>query len=178
VAFPDRSGGEIRLWVRDLDSLTPRVLPGAEGGNGPFWSPDGRYIGFRAGGKLKKVEAIGGPVLTLCDTPDVRGATWSTREVIVYTPGNSAGLMRVSAAGGSPSPLIDRNSDERSLRHPWFLPDGRHFLYSAVGTVLAQSAIYVGDLDSADSKSRRLVARVNSNSAYALVMCCIRGKGP
>ena len=111
----------------------------------------------------------GGPALTLCDAPDARGASWSAREVIVFTPANNSKLFRVSSEGGNPTPLTELGPGERTHRNPWFLPDSRHFLYSSVGLDYAQSAIYVGDVDSPDhnSKDRRLVAHINSNTAYA-----------
>jgi hypothetical protein len=96
------SPGKQRLWVRPLDSLTTQPLPETEGANYPFWSPDSRFIGFFAGGKLKKVEVSGGPPQTLCDA-NGRGGTWNRDGVIVFAPGTGSALYRVSAGGGDPA---------------------------------------------------------------------------
>ena len=78
--------GKSQLWVRSLDTLTAQALAGTEGAFQPFWSPDSRFIGFFAGGKLKKIEVSGGPPITLCDAPDPRGGTWNRDGVIVFGP--------------------------------------------------------------------------------------------
>src|SRR5262249_9513141 len=78
--------GRLRIWVRPLDSLQAQALAGTEGATYPFWSPDGRFIGFFADRKLKKVPAAGGAVQTLCDALDGRGATWGAGGVIVFAP--------------------------------------------------------------------------------------------
>jgi eukaryotic-like serine/threonine-protein kinase len=156
------------LWIRDLDSLDSRLLPGTEGATDPFWSPDSRFAGFFADGKLKKIEVSGGPAVTLCDAANARGASWSTRDVILLAPAPNSGLYRVPAAGGSPVLVTapDEALFEDSHRFPWFLPDGRRFLYTS------RSAVYVGDLDSPDaaktkSGSRQPVISANSNAVYA-----------
>ncbi len=103
LAFPaQRLPGPILLWVRSLDSLGARALTGTDGGNGPFWSPDSRFIAFFAEGKLKKVEISGGPVQTLCDAPGGQGGTWNRDGIIVFAATGSGGVLsRVSAAGGN-----------------------------------------------------------------------------
>ena len=77
--------GRPRLWVRSLDAVTPRALPGTEGASHPFWSPDSRFIGFFAAAKLKKIDANGGPAQVLCDSPAQRGGTWNRDGVIVFS---------------------------------------------------------------------------------------------
>src|SRR5262249_20162382 len=121
-----QAGG--RLWIRSLDSLTAKSLAGTEGATFPFWSPDGAYVGFFSQGKLKKIAVAGGPVQTLCDASAGRGGTWNQDGVIVFAPGSSGALYRVSAAGGTSSPVTKTSG---SHRYPHFLPDGRHFLYLA-----------------------------------------------
>jgi eukaryotic-like serine/threonine-protein kinase len=98
------SSGKPMLWVRPLDSLSAQPLTGTEGASFPFWSPDSRYLGFFAGEKLKKVDASGGPVQTLCDAPNGRGGSWSRDGIIVFTPTPSAPLLRISEAGGAATP--------------------------------------------------------------------------
>jgi Tol biopolymer transport system component len=165
IAFAVRVDGRSGLWVRELDSMAAHLLPGTAGAFFPFWSPNGRTLGFFADGKLKRLDVDGGPVLTLCDAPSGRGGTWSKNDVIVFASGPFFGLFRVPAGGGSPAPvtLLDAALSENSHRAPWFLPDDRHFLYTARSLVLEKTAIYVGDLD---SKTRQRVLAVASNAVY------------
>jgi Tol biopolymer transport system component len=136
--------GKSQLWLRQLDGLAAQPLAGTEGAIHPFWSPDGRYIGFFADGKLRKLDTAGGPPITLCDALVGRGGTWNRDGVIVFAAGigpsggTGAALSRVSASGGTPAPL---NLDVVG-RWPWFLPDGIHFLYSTT------TNIRLGTLDS------------------------------
>jgi serine/threonine protein kinase/Tol biopolymer transport system component len=117
-----------RLWIRSLDSLELKSLTGTDGASSPFWSPDSASLGFFAQGKLKKISVDGGPPQTLCDAPAARGGTWNRDGVIVFAPGATGALQRVSAAGGVTVPLTKTTG---SHRYPEFLPDGRHFLYLA-----------------------------------------------
>jgi eukaryotic-like serine/threonine-protein kinase len=164
VAFAATFDGKTSLWVRDLSSLEARLLTGTEGAMLPFWSPDSRYLGFFANGKLKKTEATGGPALTLCDAVSGRGGTWNHDDLIVFAPGILSGLFRVSAAGGTPVPLTTINNEEPGHRSPWFLPDGRHFLYTAYGQSRDKDTAYIGDLK---SKSRRVLIPAASKVEYA-----------
>jgi serine/threonine protein kinase len=121
--------GESRVWVQSLEALDLHALSGTEGVIGfPFWSPDSRFIAFFAQGKLKKIPARGGPVVTLCDAPDVNGlewmGDWSRGDQIVFA--TLQGFMQVPASGGSPSPAATSGPGVA----PSFLPDGRHFLYT------------------------------------------------
>ena len=162
------SSGKHLLWVRPLDSLSAQPLAGTEGASFPFWSPDSRYVGFFAGEKLKKVDGAGGPVFTLCDAPNGRGGSWSRDGIIVFTPATYAPLLRVSDAGGATTPAtkLDESRSEATHRWPYFLPDGRHFLYLARSTVPSgsQQAIYVGALDSPEKK---MILDAESNAAYS-----------
>jgi len=153
IAFTSDTSGKTQLWVRPLDSLVAQSLSGTEGANAPFWSPDSRFIGFFAQGKLKKIEATGGPAQTLCNATDGRGGTWNNEGVIIFSPGPNDSLYRVSAASGEPSPLtsLDQSRAERSHRWPYFLPDGRHFIYLDLALAEPQG-IYVGSLDSKETK--------------------------
>ena len=119
------SDGRTPLWVRSLNGLTAQPLAGTEGAMFPFWSPDSKSIAFFADGKLKKIQASGGQVTPLTDAPLGRGGSWSSDDVIIFSPSFVAGpILRVSAAGGVPTQV---SSEFGSF--PWFLPDGRHFLY-------------------------------------------------
>ena len=121
--------GKRQLWLRAMDALQAQPMPFTEDATYPFWSPDSRYIGFFAQGKLKKVAASGGPAQSLCDAPDGRGGSWSRDDVIVFSPGaTGVSIQRVAAAGGVPVDVTKTKGDQR---YPVFLPDGRHFLYLA-----------------------------------------------
>jgi eukaryotic-like serine/threonine-protein kinase len=158
--------GKVRLWVRALDSLTAQPLAGTEEAAYPFWSPDSRFIGFFSGGKLKKIEAAGGPAQTICDAPEPRGGTWNVDGVIVFAPKSADVLYRVSAGGGTPTPVttLDPSRKEMSHTHPRFLPDGRHFVYLAISAQRDSSGIYVSALDSNESK---LLVNADAGGAYA-----------
>jgi eukaryotic-like serine/threonine-protein kinase len=161
------SSGKPMLWVRPLDSLSAKPLTGTEGASFPFWSPDSRYLGFFAGEKLKKVDASGGPVQTLCDAPNGRGGSWSRDGIIVFTPTPSAPLLRISEAGGAATPATKLGESRfgESHRWPYFLPDGRHFLYLSRSIALGgEQNIYAGTLDSSE---RKLILQAESNVAYS-----------
>jgi predicted Ser/Thr protein kinase len=118
------------LWLRPTDSLDARPLPGTEGGNLPFWSPDGKSIGFYStvDRKLKRIEAVGGGPQVLCDVASFDGGTWSKDGVILFSLGGT--IQRVAAAGGKPEPVTkNRFSLGEAARDPQFLPDGQGFLY-------------------------------------------------
>jgi eukaryotic-like serine/threonine-protein kinase len=143
--------GKTQLWVRSLDTLTAQVLAGTEGAFQPFWSPDSRYLGFFADGKLKKIEVSGGPPVTLCVAPDPRSGTWNQGGVIVFAPTTNSALQKVSAAGGVPTAATVLGQGETAHVRPFFLPDGRHFVYRAY-TGPAGGPIYVASLDSVERK--------------------------
>jgi Tol biopolymer transport system component len=143
--------GKSQLWVRSLDTLVAQSLAGTEGAFQPFWSPDSRFIGFFADGKLKKIEVSGGPPITLCDAPDPRGGTWNRDGVIVFGPTPSSALQRVSAAGGLPAGATTLAQGETVHMRPFFLPDGQHFIYRP-STGPGGGPTYVGSLNSAERK--------------------------
>src|SRR6202790_1340952 len=156
------------LWTNEVGGRQTNSLVGTQGASYPFWSPDAKFIGFFADGKLKKVDASGGQVQVLCDAPNGRGGTWNRDGVIVFTPDGFGGLFRVSSSGGPPLEMtqLDAARFETSHRWPVFLPDGKHFLYLAANFAgrLENNAIFLGALD---SQERRLLVSTSANAAYA-----------
>ncbi len=164
VVLKDETGASA-IWVRSLDSQEPRRMDGTDDSSFVFWSPDGQFLGFFAQGKLKKIALAGGPPQNICTTTPGLGATWSPAGEIVFNPINRAPLMRVSAAGGTPQPLttLDSSRQENSHRWPSFLPDGRHFLFTARSSQKENTAIYAGSLD---SKEIKRILTEQSNGVY------------
>jgi serine/threonine-protein kinase len=117
------------LWLRSMDSLTIQPLAGTIGATYPFWSPDGRYVGFFADQKLKKTEISSGLVQILCDAVDGRGASWSRQDIIVFAPQAFGSLFEVAAAGGTPIQVTSVESNDVTHRLPHFLPDGERLLF-------------------------------------------------
>jgi Tol biopolymer transport system component len=163
VAFiASRPGGQPMLWVRSLDALEAQPLNGTEGAVFPFWSPNSRTLAFFAGGKLKTIDASGGPVQALCDAVGY-GGTWSADGVIVFAASLSGRLLKVPAAGGQPTPVttLDVARKENGHLYPAFLPDGRHFLYFAKPA----NTIWIGSLDSNEATR---VLDADSQAEYVL----------
>jgi len=125
--------GQKRLAIRKLDQAHPVLLAGSEGGLIPFFSPDGHWIGFTAGGKLKKIPVEGGAVTVLCDSPNPRGAAWTEGGYIIASLDTHSPLMRVPETGGSPTPLLDldNNSGESTQRWPQILPGGKTLIFTS-----------------------------------------------
>ncbi len=140
VAQP-HAGGAPRLYVRRLDQLTAAPLEDTEDAVGPFFSPDGHWLGFFSGGKLKKVAVTGGEPVTLADAPTARGATWTEDGAIIFTPTSlsGVGLWRVPAAGGTAERLTTPAQGEATHRWPQVLPGGRAVLYTVSTTPAAYS---------------------------------------
>src|SRR4029453_18169956 len=168
VVADDRGRG--MLAVQSFDVLQPHLLPGTDmelgesgGGAGlPFWSPDSRFIGFFAQGKLKKIDVNGGRPQELCDASNGQGGTWNRDGTFLYAPTLASSLFRCPAAGGTPTPVTPLNSGGKEVSEmwPWFLPDGRHFLYATT----APTKIYVGSLD---SQERVELLASDSKAIYA-----------
>ena len=118
-----------QMWLRPLDSLKVQPLADTHGATYPFWSPDGRTIGFFADGQLKRIPASGGSVTTVCAAPDARGGTWTDRDEIVFSPAPFGGLFRVPAAGGVPV-AITTIEGRATHRVPHALPGGRRVLFT------------------------------------------------
>jgi Tol biopolymer transport system component len=167
VAYSAQANNYV-LWAQEVGGRQANALEGTQGASYPFWSPDGKFIGFFADGKLKKVDMAGGRPQSLCNTPNGRGGTWNRDGVIVFSPDALAGLFRVSSQGGSPVEMTkpDTSRFETSHRWPVFLPDGKHFLYLAANFTGRQenNAIFLGSLDSPE---RKLLVNTSANAAFA-----------
>jgi Tol biopolymer transport system component len=168
LAFTARDEkSKIMLYVRSLASLAAQALPGTDDAIYPFWSPDSREIAFFAAGKLKKIHASGGPPQDICESFSGRGGTWSKDGVIVFTPSSNQSLLRVPAAGGTPEAAskLDAATGENSHRFPFFLPDGKHFLYWSRTARAGQSPVlYVGELGNLQGK---MLMKSDSIASYA-----------
>ncbi|HEX9366548.1 MAG TPA: protein kinase [Vicinamibacterales bacterium] len=153
-AGPGQAGTGSHLWLRSLDATSVRVIAGTEEAFLPFWAPDSRRIGFFMQGKLKTVALDTGAITIVCDTTEGRGATWNASDVIVFAPNAQGRLMRVSANGGEPQPVttLDAGRHQVAHRFPWFLPDGRHFLFTALPSRNGKFETWVGSLDGSDTK--------------------------
>jgi eukaryotic-like serine/threonine-protein kinase len=161
-----------RLWVRPMDTLEARPLPGSESPEYPpfFWSLDSRYIAFDAGGKLEKIDISGGPAQTVCDLgAKAIGGSWSKDGVIIFGSVDG-GLSRVSANGGTASPLTLIDSSRKDIYHsyPSFLPDGRHFIYFRQSAIPEDTGVFIGSLDAKPEEQdlKRLLA-TDIGPAYA-----------
>ncbi len=160
-------GASGRLWVYSFSTGGAAALPSTERGTFPFWSPDGRSIGFFGGGKLKTIEIAGGAVQVFCDAPSPRGGSWGSSGVIVFAADFRGGLSSVPAVGGVPA-VVTKIDPKRHSTHrwPWFLSDGRHFLYLAASHANPRSddsGIYAGSLDGGEP--RRILPGLTSAQA-------------
>jgi len=166
VVYTGRAaGGAALLYVRELDDTEAKVLRGTDEAGYPFWSPDGRSIGFFASGRLKRVDVAGGPPLTLCEAPVGKGGSWNTKGEIIFAPTFTGELHVVSENGGASRPITELRGEqgENSHRFPRFLPDGEHFLYLArLGG--ESNMIRVGSLSGGVDKE---VLRAASHAEYA-----------
>ncbi len=148
LAFTGRSAdGKRQLWVRPINSADAQLLPGTDDPVLPFWSPDSRSLGFGAQGKLKRVDLAGGRPQTLCNALRFNGGSWNPDGIIIFVPAENSGVLQIPAKGGEPKPVTKLNSlQESGHQSPYFLPDGRHFLYKVGGST------YAGSLDSNEVK--------------------------
>jgi serine/threonine protein kinase len=170
------SVGRIAIYLRTLDSLDARPIPNTENAEIPFWSPDDQKIAFSADGKLKVVNLNGGADQVLCDVPTTfYGGTWLQDGTIVYGQEYS-GLMRVSENGGKSEPftVLDSQRGERIHSYPVFLPDGRHFVFSADSNKSEDRTLYVSSIDSKE-KSRLLNTRYKVNYLDPGYLLFLRG---
>ena len=161
---PDQAG-RVGLWIRSLDSPAARLLPGTDSDNlpsgiAPFWSPDGRSIGFFADRKLKRIDVATGTPLILAEAGNPRGGSWGANGAIVFVPVTGGAVCRISASGGEVTPLsITPAQNASGFRWPYFLPDGRHFLVND-----RVNGVFLAALD--EREVRRL-STVDSRVEYA-----------
>jgi eukaryotic-like serine/threonine-protein kinase len=162
--------GNDTLWVHTLSAASAQQLNGTEWAMFPFWSPDSRRVGFFADGKLKTVDITGGAVAILCQAPAGRGGTWNGDGTIVFAPFIVGPLYRVPASGGVSTPVTttDRQDNGQGHRWPFFLPDGKHFLYHVDWSAPEDkhgNGIYVGSIDSGEPKL--ISSDLSGNVVYA-----------
>jgi Tol biopolymer transport system component/predicted Ser/Thr protein kinase len=164
LAFTAMSPDRVqRVWVRDLTDATARMLPGTEGAQSAFWSPDSRFIAFGSRSQLKRVDVSGGPPQTLCQVDWLVGSgAWSPQGMILFGSRGTGGLSAVPESGGTATPITSPIGGFSSF--PSFLPDGRRFLYFRAG---ASAGIYAGSIDlPPDKQPTARVLATNTGAAY------------
>ncbi|HSE40181.1 MAG TPA: protein kinase, partial [Acidobacteriota bacterium] len=140
------------IYIRSLDSLAARPVLGTEGAEFPFWSPDGNSLGFFTEGKLKRISLTSQVAETLCTATDPRGGTWNKNGVILFSSNAGGAIYRISEKGGS-TQIVTRPSEvQASYREPFFLPDNTHFLLFVIANEIRESGVYVGSLDSKETR--------------------------
>ena len=165
LAFTARDdSGEVRLWVRLLDSLDAQALPGTEDAALPFWSPDSKSLGFFARASLFRIDVGGGPPQELSQVVRGQGGTWSRDGIILFAGDLRSGLRRISAIGGESVPVTALTEGQRAHRFPHFLPDGEHFLYYVEGAGPESSGVFVAALN---GESNRRLLPADSAAVYA-----------
>jgi serine/threonine protein kinase/Tol biopolymer transport system component len=168
IVFSAYGPSGTQLYLRALDATSPQVLPGTEGAMFPFWSPDSRSIAFFTDDKLKRMDVGGGGPVTICGSTLGRGGSWNQDGTIVAALSYNTGLSRVPASGGTPVPVTATDGVHYSShRWPWFLPDGKHFLYIAVkhnAPTSPETAVFLASLD---GKENQLLFHTLSNAIYA-----------
>ena len=160
--------GKSAIWIRPVNALEARVVAGTESAIFPFWSPDSRSLGFFADGKLKTIEIDGGTAQIVADAPFGRGGAWAPGGVIVFAPDTQSPLMRVPVSGGTAVQVTHLETPRyTSHRWPFFLPDGKHFVYLAINHDPSKSENNTLYYASLDGKENRALFRSQSNAIYA-----------
>jgi serine/threonine protein kinase len=147
IVFVASSDGAPQLWVRSLAETIARPLPDTAGATYPFWSPDARAVAFFAEGRLKRLDIGATRAIALATVVGMRGGTWGADGTILFAQGTVGPLLRLPASGGASSPASMLADGQSNHRFPAFLPDGRRFLYFALGAPETQG-IYLGSLES------------------------------
>jgi Tol biopolymer transport system component len=145
LAYVARQGGTQQLYVRAMDSLEAKAIPGTEGAVNPFFSPDGQWLGFFANRKLMKVSLNGGASLALANAPFDGGADWGSQGTIVFSPSNASAIQQMSDAGGALQPLTRLGKGDGSHRWPDFLPGSKAVLFTsgAAGALFGNAQVGV-----------------------------------
>jgi eukaryotic-like serine/threonine-protein kinase len=163
LAYVAAKAGTQQIYLRAMDRAEARPIPGTEGSSEPFFSPDSQWLGFFAGGKLKKISVSGGAALDLGDAVVPLGGSWGTQGMIAFEPTLASGLEQVSEEGGVPQPLARLEKGEDGHRWPEFLPGGKAVLFeiasSTVGSQVVVQSIATGE--------RRIVIQAGAQSHYA-----------
>jgi len=161
-------GGERQLFVRAVDQLESKAIDGTAGALLPFFSPDGRWIGFSSDTRLSKIPVSGGASVTIANAPAGPGANWGADDQIVFVPSTRSGLSVIPADGGSSRPLtrVDAKTGETSHRWPELLPGGRAVIFTAGPPVLGDW--YDGDIvaQSIDTGERHVLIRGAAQARY------------
>jgi serine/threonine-protein kinase len=154
LAYVARQGGAQQLYLRAMDSLEAKAIPGTEGATNPFFSPDGQWLGFFANRKLMKVSLNGGAPLALANAPFDGGAAWGSRASIAFSPSNASALQQVSDAGGALQPLTRLAKGDGSHRWPDFLPGGKAVLFGAgtAGALFVSAQVGVQSITTGERK--------------------------
>ncbi len=152
-----------QLWLRRLDSATAQPLPDTESAATPFWSPDSQWIAYGQEHKLKKIDIRGGAAVAITDLPNaLRGGSWNATGTILFAVNSGQSLWQVAASGGKASVVNDQAG---AHRHPWFLPDGRHYIFMG-RNVGNSNPVMVASLDE-PGKPSQLVTQASSPASYA-----------
>lgn len=157
--------GHQQLWVRAMNSPAAQPLEGTDDARFLFWSPDSRSIGFFAKGKLNRIDASGGSLLTLADALPGNGGSWESSGAILFAPSLAGALLRVSASGGSSQPVTQLSASRKDFAQRWpqFLPDGKHFLFFVWSADTSNTGVYAGSIDDGEQK---LILRNPSDAVF------------
>ncbi|MBI3490736.1 MAG: PD40 domain-containing protein [Acidobacteria bacterium] len=157
IIFTGKRGGNSsarQLWLTTIGSTTAEAIAGTEGASAPFWSPDGRAVGFFADGVLKRVDLASHDVRVLAVAPESHGGAWAPGGTILFAAGSATPLQRVAATGGpaTPATALDAARPRTAHRWPHMLPDGRHFLFTEIGPAIDEGVLRLGSLGSNESR--------------------------
>jgi Tol biopolymer transport system component len=170
--------GRTMIWLRPMGALQANPLPGTEDAGRPFWSPDSRYLAYFDGNQLKKIAVAGGPPQLICETKSAADGAWSTGDIIMFDGAAGDSLRQVSANGGvaSPATVLDRKAGESQHAWPWFLPDGKHYLYLAFGSAADGNwTLKAGEIGSTEAVTLGTVDSRVEFAAPDLVLYAIEG---
>ena len=177
VVYTGVENQQIQLYLRNMDTFESKPIVGTEGGRAPFFSPDGKWLGFYTAHELKKVQLSGDTPVTLSRIANSRGANWGDDGTIVFSPFYYAGLSKISANGGKPQSLttVDKSKGERNHRWPFVLPGGKVALFT-IGHGGRWSDATIGAVR-VDTGERKVVLRGGFGARYLPTGHLIFGRG-